>query len=672
MEGSARAQLFLVALLLALALTACFMGWHLRDVRWYFPAVLFLTLGLLQARYSFTNKWLAGILVLTFAGSIALPPDLSDDFQRYLWEGYVLTEGYSPYQQSPQDLYGTIDHPSQGLINNDHLPAIYPPLAQYLFALGSYISKYVWGWKAIIIIWCLLWGLALDRFKSLLLVFSLSPIILIEGFWNAHLDILGILPCMFLIQAAEKQNSFKAGLAMGTIIALKIMPLIWFPFLFFHFKKQDRWTFLASTAGVVFLCYLPFLTQWEQLFFSFITFSKTWYFNNLLYKGLIFLNADLARPVMAGLFMASYCWVALSAKSFKEKCLWAWILLIICSPTFFPWYMLWMIAFVSPKKMIRFNLAYLAAFISYWILVDYRTQGIWQEQLAWLLPEWILLSVCFCWLIRSVGGVRSNPSQLYQTPQKDFHLPDNLKATTVDILIPARNEAEALPHLIAEIDRNLIRNILVVDNGSHDGTANIAQKLGCKVVKEPKPGYGRTCLKGITFLKEDPPDILVFLDGDRSDHPKFLPKLIAPIKADRAEMVIGSRTRGVSEKGSLTVTQKFGNWLATRLIRWFWGVSFTDLGPFRAISWSALMRIQMEDQTFGWTVEMQIKAALYKLKSEEIAVDYRNRIGVSKISGTISGVFRAGTKILYTVFRYKFFPPKLATSVQSQALRDLP
>lgn len=227
----------------------------------------------------------------------------------------------------------------------------------------------------------------------------------------------------------------------------------------------------------------------------------------------------------------------------------------------------------------------------------------------------------------------------------------------IDILIPARDEEEALPLLLKEIDRELIRRIVVVNNASKDSTPQVARNHGCEVIDEPTPGYGGACLAGIAHIAKNPPHILVFLDGDRSDHPKFLPALIKPIWEDQVQLVIGSRTLGKAERGSLTITQVFGNWLATSLIRLFWGRKFTDLGPFRAITWSSLMAMNMEDRTFGWTVEMQIKAALLKLKSTEVAVDYRCRIGVSKISGTLSGVFRAGTKILFTVFKYKFWPP---------------
>ena len=228
---------------------------------------------------------------------------------------------------------------------------------------------------------------------------------------------------------------------------------------------------------------------------------------------------------------------------------------------------------------------------------------------------------------------------------------------TIDVLIPARNEEAALPALLAEIDRAPIRRIVVVDNGSSDRTAEVARAMGCEVVSCATPGYGIACLKGMDHIRADPPEILVFLDGDRSDHPHHLVDLCAPIIAGSHDFVLGSRTMGHAETGSLTVTQRFGNWLATSLMRLFWKTRYSDLGPFRAIRWRDLEALGMTDLNYGWTIEMQIRAVQKGLRTLEVPVDYRNRIGVSKVSGTIRGVWGAGTKILYTIFRYRLKAP---------------
>lgn len=222
-------------------------------------------------------------------------------------------------------------------------------------------------------------------------------------------------------------------------------------------------------------------------------------------------------------------------------------------------------------------------------------------------------------------------------------------ALSISVIIPAFNEERAIGKVLDEIPSS-IAEIIVVDNGSTDGTAAVAQARGATVVREPIKGYGRACLRGIAALQD--PDIVVFLDGDYSDFPGEMPSLYEPIAAGHADLVIGSRVLGERERGALLPQARFGNWLATRLIRWLFGVSFTDLGPFRAIGCGALRRLNMRDCDFGWTVEMQVKAARIGLRCAEVPVRYRKRIGTSKISGTVSGSLRAGHKILWTIFRY--------------------
>lgn len=226
----------------------------------------------------------------------------------------------------------------------------------------------------------------------------------------------------------------------------------------------------------------------------------------------------------------------------------------------------------------------------------------------------------------------------------------------IDVVIPAFNEADAIGNVINDIPKQLVRNIIVVNNGSIDQTATNASNAGAIVLNENRKGYGYACLKGINWIKKlnTQPDIVVFIDGDYSDHPEQMPSLIAPISNGTAELVIGSRALGARENGSMMPQQIFGNWLATRLMRIFYQYKFTDLGPFRAVTWRALQIIDMQDQTFGWTVEMQVKALKKNIACTEVAVNYRKRIGVSKVTGTVKGSVLAGYKILYTIFKYAF------------------
>jgi len=224
----------------------------------------------------------------------------------------------------------------------------------------------------------------------------------------------------------------------------------------------------------------------------------------------------------------------------------------------------------------------------------------------------------------------------------------------IDVIIPALNEEKSIPKVLADIDRSIVRHVIVVDNGSVDLTAKVASEAGAVVLSQPEKGYGAACLKGAEWISslDVQPHIIAYIDGDYSDYPEQLSLIINPIISGNADLVIGSRALGKRIKGSMMPQQIFGNWLATRMIKLFYGVKFTDLGPFRAISKKAYDEIGMKDRTYGWTVEMQVKAVKAKLKCVEVAVDYRPRIGKSKVAGTFKGTVLAGYKIIITIFKY--------------------
>ena len=251
------------------------------------------------------------------------------------------------------------------------------------------------------------------------------------------------------------------------------------------------------------------------------------------------------------------------------------------------------------------------------------------------------------------------PSMVTTMPQDQSQL--GTRATralsSVWVIIPVFNEEESLPLVLRDLPS--VGQVIVVDNGSKDRSRAVALQHGAVVVQEMQRGYGSACLAGMTAIRsralaDQVPDVVVFLDGDYSDHPDQLPELVEPILAGEADFVVGSRMRGEREPGAMLPQALFGNRLACFLMWLFWGARFTDLGPFRAISWESLQRLGMCDRNFGWTVEMQIKATIEKLRIREIPVRYRRRIGTSKISGTISGTIKAGYKILYTIARYRW------------------
>ena len=225
--------------------------------------------------------------------------------------------------------------------------------------------------------------------------------------------------------------------------------------------------------------------------------------------------------------------------------------------------------------------------------------------------------------------------------------------TKIKVIIPAFNEADSIAAVINEIP-DTVEEVIVVNNNSTDDTVINAQTAGATVLTENRKGYGYACLKGMHYVAEQAnnPDIIVFIDGDYSDYPEELDKIVAPIINENIDFVVGSRIKKLREEGSMTPQQIFGNWLATSLMKLFFRATFTDLGPFRAIRYDKLLQLEMEDKTYGWTVEMQLKALKQKLAYTEVPVHYKRRIGVSKVSGTVKGSIFAGIKILGWIFKY--------------------
>lgn len=225
--------------------------------------------------------------------------------------------------------------------------------------------------------------------------------------------------------------------------------------------------------------------------------------------------------------------------------------------------------------------------------------------------------------------------------------------TDIKVIIPAYNEADSIASVIKDIPE-IVSEVVVVNNNSTDHTARNAREAGATVLTENRMGYGYACLKGINYISQQSklPDIIVFMDGDYSDYPEELSKVVRPIIENKVDLVIGARTKDLREEGSMTPQQVFGNKLATTLMKWFFGASFTDLGPFRAIKYDKLLALDMEDKTYGWTVEMQLKALRKGFVYVEVPVRYKKRIGVSKVSGTLKGTIFAGVKILSWIFKY--------------------
>ena len=360
----------------------------------YFPALALITAASWKPwdEPRFLRQLLVGLpLVLV---CLVLAPDLSTDHHRYLWEGYVQGQGFSPYQHAPLSLFDRLNHPSEGQINHPDLAAIYPPLAQYLFQLSTFLGTSVYAWKGMILL-CLagLWCFASERDGTGW--WLLTPPLLLEGLWNGHLDAVGIIPAAVMISAIERKRAASAGVALGAMISIKLLPLLLLPAALLALPKTQRLRFLAALSVTLVLVYLPYLSQLPELFHSFRTFAGNWSFNNPLFHLLCEVApVDWVRPLMAGCLLLTSALILLPQRSVRWRCTATWLALSAFSPTLYPWYLLWLLPFASVGKRGWASLIYSISFLSYLVLVKFRAEGVWQEAWWWMAPEWLLLFFC--------------------------------------------------------------------------------------------------------------------------------------------------------------------------------------------------------------------------------------------------------------------------------------
>jgi len=385
------------------------LGWWLGSLPVYLVPLILLTARALfpperdpDAAPESLPPWYVWVLVAT---ALALPPDLSDDHQRYLWEGFAQARGFSPYSHSPASLYDTLDHPAEGKVNNDTLPTIYPPLAQYLFRMGAMILPNLAGWKLLILAAFALFYRHEGGHRFL--PFLITPLFLFEGVWNAHVDVFGLIPLFLLVAALERGSGLKSGIYLGLATALKLMPVLLFPACFLHLKGRQRLWFPIAFVLVVLLTYLPYLHEGEALFASFLKYSREWHFNNPFFNLLReVLPVAAVRPILASLILSGVIVATFAPITVTRKCVAIWISLFVFSPTLFPWYLIWLIPFVAPERSRFLHIAYTAASLSYVVLIGYRSEGVWVESWWWQIPEWLVLLSCFFFLMRPRRGDR--------------------------------------------------------------------------------------------------------------------------------------------------------------------------------------------------------------------------------------------------------------------------
>ncbi|MEX0777781.1 MAG: TIGR04283 family arsenosugar biosynthesis glycosyltransferase [Phycisphaeraceae bacterium] len=607
---------------------------------------------------------------------MAATPILETDQYRYLWDGAVTAHGFSPYAYAPNQITSrpeNLPDPLRELadesgevlsrINHPSLRTIYPPTAQAAFAVGHWIEPFGisglrWTWL----------GLDLAVAGMLLLVlrgggtsvafslgiYWLNPLLIKEVFNSGHMELVLIAATIGALLAAIRHRTVLCMILLGLATGAKVWPVLWLPLLLRNSTRSwpRRTVGLAAFAVTVLLLAYPIWVTPLDATSGFAAYAQRWQMNDsaylLLHESLRWISPAhgrfAARMVVAAFLLLLVIYLLVRHRSSDR-----WVIgstlavtstLFLLSPTQFPWYYLWILPLLTLRPL--WSLLGLTVTLPLYYLrfpLDALGHANWFDYgLVWIefVPIWLLLAV---------EWRASRPAPLRQTVWEE-HTPT--PKARVAVVIPALNEELAIGRVLAAIPQ-WVSQVVVADNGSTDETASIAKQHGATVVQERQRGYGAACLAGIAALES--PDIVVFLDGDFSDHPQEMSRLVEPIVRDEADMVIGSRALGCAEAGALTPQQRFGNALACWLIRLIYGVRYTDLGPFRAIRHSSLRRLAMDDRDYGWTVQMQVRAARQGLRVREVPVSYRRRIGKSKISGTIRGVIGAGTKIISTIIR---------------------
>jgi hypothetical protein len=608
---------------------------------------------------------------------VGLPPTLSDDIYRYVWEGQIQWHGWNPFRYAPTapELLA-LRNDIWPLINNPSASAIYPPATQLIFKLLATIGGVTW-FKAVFcmvdlaIIAVLARGLRQrQRPVGILAWYAWNPLVVVEVAGSGHFEPLALLPLVISIFYL-RQRANVAWIALLGSISLKYAGgLLVLPFLR---TRRPTWPALGVAAAVLIATTLPYLDAGRHLFDSLVLYTDKWRYNDMLF-GLLaaWLGSLTAAKLLAAVLLLTLTLaVSLQATqrrlSLSTQCAVILAGLLFLSPTIHPWYLLW-IAVLLPWIGSRALFAWTGSIaFSYLFLFPLGDQPPFDKGSLLIRGLQLLPVGIGAWLdlrARHFGGMKQPSPLVTEVSGSSSRTTDGQVCARIVLMMPALNEAEPLPLVLADLQqlqeefgqrqgKPLLDEVVVIDNGSTDRTREIAREAGATVLEQPERGYGAACLRGLEYLQDNPPDVVVFMDADHSDDASQLPELLRPLLEDNYDMVIGSRALGEHEPGALLPQARFGNWLATSLIRWRFGFRYTDLGPFRAIRFAALQQIGMADRDFGWTVEMQVRALQENLRVCEVPVRYRKRLGQSKISGTIGGSVRAGVKILATLWKLR-------------------
>ena len=595
------------------------------------------------------------LVVAGIANAIALfgYTVFEDDFYRFIWDGWRLLETGTPYGVPPADFIGNPNIPEdlRGVlewINYPQYPTIYGPVLQIVFAITAFFAgadelglRIVFALASLLTTTLLLRNHEAHRVA----LFAWNPVVVAETTLHLHPDIfLGL--ALVAAMLAGRRHPIVAGAFFAVAASVKLVALAAWPLLI-----RLRPTAMITAFAVMALLYGAFAFQGEGVGLdSTETFATLWHFNPLAYEALFLLLGPtwgrIAALAIAGTIVI---WLHARSQGFDEVPLAAIFgVILLFAPAVNAWYLLWLLPLAVGRKEIWPYVASAVLPLSYLTglnLEDFSIEDFEVHPFArWAQWAAIAGAIAFdIWRTRSAKSKQAAPNTPITEPR-------------ISVVMPALNEessvGEAVRGIIKANPAGLVE-VIVADNGSTDRTASIANDVGARVISQPEKGYGAACLAALDQL--DPKtNIVLFMDADLSDVPEEAAALLAPIVSGEADLVIGSRTLGNVEAGAMSAPQRLGNWLVPALVRMIWGVHYTDLGPFRAIRRDALDKLGMADRDFGWTIEMQVRAAKLHMRISEKPVNYRKRIGVSKISGTIRGVIAAGWKILFVIGREAF------------------
>ncbi|MDJ0643977.1 MAG: glycosyltransferase family 2 protein [Erythrobacter sp.] len=576
-----------------------------------------------------------------------------DDYYRFIWDGWRVLESGTPYGIPPEHFFGdsTVPHSMRDVlewINYPHYPTIYGPVLQLLFAAVSLTAgndelglRILFGASTLI-----LTGLTMSKHEpGRAALFAWNPVVVAESTLHLHPDVLLAL-FLFAGLVAGRRHPVLAGIVIGAAAGVKLVALAAWPMLL-RLAPRGLIAAIATLAAL----YGFFAVQGFGVGLdSTETFATQWYFNPLAFELLFELfGPTWGRLLALGIAGLIVLWLHASAKSFEQAPLAAIFgAILLFAPAVNAWYLLWLLPFAVGRRELWPYVASAALPLSYLTGLNlelYEFEEFQVHPLA-LRAEWVLIggAILFDVVRAKIGNRKQSASTEWDMEPR------------VSVIIPALNEEKSVGETVRGIliaDPPGLMEVVVADNGSTDRTLEKALAAGARAISQPERGYGAACLAALDAIDKRS-NIVLFMDADLSDVPEEAEALLGPIIEGQADLVIGSRTLGSVEPGAMSLPQRFGNWLAPALVRCIWGVRYTDLGPFRAIRRDALQRLAMIDRDFGWTIEMQVRAAKFGMRVAERPVSYRKRVGVSKISGTVRGVLAAGWKILFVIAREAF------------------